>query len=58
MPIVVTDVPTISDEIIARYKEEEALQPEDTKRGCLVLAAAVFALMGIAVLGSYWFFYR
>ncbi len=47
-----------ADEILARYQQEEALQPEDTKRGCMVLAAAVFALMGIAFLVSYWFFYK
>lgn len=48
----------MADEIIARYQQEDALRPEDTKRGCMVLAAAIFALMGLAFLISWWFFYR
>lgn len=48
----------MADEIIARYQHDEALRPEDTKRGCLILAGAVFVLMAAAFLISYWFFYR
>ncbi|MFH1499481.1 MAG: hypothetical protein ABII82_16850 [Verrucomicrobiota bacterium] len=48
----------MADEIIARYQQEDALRPEDTKRGCLVLAGIVLLLMATAFLVSWWFFYR
>ena len=36
----------MADEIIARYQTEEALKPQDVKRGCLV---AFFAVLGLCL---------
>lgn len=48
----------MADEIIARYQQEDAIRPDDTKRGCLLLAGIVMLLMATAFLVSWWFFYR
>lgn len=56
-PAVKPDAMRMADEIIARYQQEDALRPEDTKRGCMVLAGIVLLLMATAFLVSWWFFY-
>ena len=48
----------MADEIIARYQQEEAIRPEDTKRGCIVLASAVFVILAAIFLVTYVLFYR
>jgi len=46
-----------ADEIIEKYRATEALDPKATKRGCLVLFGALFALVGAALLAIYYFGY-
>ncbi len=46
-----------ADEIIEQYRATEALDPSSTKRGCLLLIGAVFALGGAVVLAIYYFGY-
>ena len=48
----------IADEILARYQQEEAIRPEDTKRGCIVLASAIFVILAAIFLVTYVLFYR
>jgi len=46
-----------ADEIIEKYRATEALDPQATRRGCLVLFGALFALGGAALLAIYYFRY-
>ncbi len=46
-----------AEEIIAQYRATEALDPASTKRGCLLLIGAVFALCGAVLLAIYYFGY-
>lgn len=46
-----------ADEIIEKYRATEALDPKATKRGCLVLFGALFALGGAILLAIYYFRY-
>ncbi len=46
-----------ADEIIEKYRATEALDPKATKRGCLVLFGALFALVGAGLLAIYYFGY-
>lgn len=46
-----------ADEIIELYRATEALDPSSTKRGCLLLIGAMFALGGVVLLAIYYFGY-
>lgn len=46
-----------ADEIIERYRATEALDPAATKRGCLLVIGALFALGGAVLLAIYYFGY-
>ena len=46
-----------ADEIIEKYRATEALDPQSTKRGCLVLFGAIFVLGGALLLAIYYFGY-
>lgn len=46
-----------ADEIIEQYRATEALDPASTKRGCLLLMGAVFAIGGAILLAIYYFGY-
>lgn len=52
------DAMRMADEILARYQQEEAIRPEDTKRGCIVLASAIFVILAAIFLVTYVLFYR
>lgn len=46
-----------ADEIIEKYRATEALDPNEAKRGCIVLFAAFFVLGAAALLAIYYFGY-
>ena len=48
---------TRADEIIEKYRATEALDPQSTKRGCLLLIGAAFAVVGAVMLAIYYFGY-
>jgi hypothetical protein len=47
-----------ADALIARYREQESLDPRAARRGCLLAGLAIMALLAAAVVGTYFVFYR
>lgn len=47
-----------ADEIIANYSATDRFDPNEAKRGCIVLAAGVFVIGATILIGIYLFNYR